>query len=135
MKYLIAIAILVLAVGIFLHRSSHVWHRYDGGEVLRDGSAVPASGLFETSEGYILIDVGDRNEWYAFYPNEIFMGYCNQPRGFSLFGLWYITPDDTIPCVTFSPVKAEEPHLQRSPEFIEFDSRNGGRIRVVLRRV
>ena len=135
MKYLIATAVLiVLCVGIFLQRSSHVWRRYRSGDVLRDGKAVTGSRLFKTHEGHILIDLGDHDEWYAYFPNETFMGYCNRPQGFSVFGLVYLAKDETLPCVVYSPVKAEEPHLDRTNDYIEFDSRKGGRIRVVWHR-
>jgi len=135
MKYLIAAAVVViLCVGIFEQRSSHVWHRYRGGDVLRDGNAVAGSRLFKTREGAILIDLGNHDEWYAYYSNDEWLGYCNQPRGVSLFGVVYVARDETLPCVNYSPVKAEEPHLDRTDDYVEFDSRKGGRIRVVWHR-
>jgi hypothetical protein len=134
MKYVAAVTVLlILVVGVFLHRSRYVWHRYRGGEVTRNGNEVSGSHLFETQQGCVLIDVGDRNEWYAFFLVETYMGYCTEPQGFSVFGLWYITKDETIPCVAYDPVKADEAHLVSTPDFIEFDSRNGGRIRVTWR--
>lgn len=102
--------------------------------MLRDGKAVAGSNLFKTREGYILIDLGDRDEWYAYLPNETFMGYCSQPRGFSVFGLVYLAKYETLPCVAYSPVKAGEAHLDRTDDYLEFDSRKGGRIRVVWRK-
>ena len=134
MKYVAAVTVLlILVVGVFLLRSRYVWHRYRGGEVTRNGNEVSGSHLFETRHGYVLIDVGDRNEWYAFFPDFTFVGYCNEPRGFSVLGLFYVTKDEVIPCVPYTPVKADEAHLVRTSDFIEFDSRNGGRIRVTWR--
>jgi hypothetical protein len=135
MKYVLLVSVLlILVVAVFLKRSSYVWHRYQGGEVLRNGNAVPGFRLFETGQGLVLIDVADRNEWYAFSLDGTYLGYCTEPRGFSVLGLWYVTKDETIPCVGYNPVKAEEAHLVSNPDFIEFDSRNGGRIRVTWRR-
>ena len=66
--------------------------------------------------------------------NETFIGYCNQPQGFSVLGLVYLAKYETLPCVVYSPVKGDEPHLERTDDYIEFDSRKGGRIRVVWHR-
>ena len=88
MKYLIAAVILViLCGGAFLQRSSQVWSRYRACDVLRDGTAAPGSRLFKTREGHILIDLGDHDEWYAYSSNEVWLGYCNPPRGFPYLGL------------------------------------------------
>jgi hypothetical protein len=134
-KYLLAAAVpLILFVWISLQPFLHVWPRYRYGDILRDGKAAAGSRLFKTRDGYIMVDLGDDDEWYAYFPNETVMGYCNQPQGFSLLGLCYLAKYETLPCVVYSPVKAFEPHLERTDGYIEFDSRNGGRVRVVWRR-
>lgn len=127
---LLVAAIVAVAV---LANSSHVWKGYRDAAVTLNGSPPSGSRLYSSKDGILLIDMGNSEEWYAYRRAGNFLGYCHSPQLIRAFGYLYVR-DETLPCVGYNEVKAEDAHLIIDPDYIEFDSRKGGRIRVAWRR-
>ena len=79
-----------------------------------------------------LIRVEGDETWYSFYPADSSMYVCSRLRHHVVIPGYLLlrnAPKD-IPCVRFSPVKAEEPQLAIGSDYLEFTSLNNERVRL-----
>lgn len=112
-------------------KSSHCWAKRNEVTVARNGTIASGSSVYCSSANIWLIKVEGDENWYAFYPPESGMLVCNLRQHLLLPGYLLLRNEPTsIPCVWFSPVKAEDPQLVVKPEFIEFTSLTKERVHV-----
>ena len=137
-KRIFASLLLVLAIPIgvsaywFLKNKSHRFFRASSdASVTLNGVSQPNASLYRSDEGVWLIDLDQRNEWYAYTREDARLYTCKRPRHLPLPRSLLHIYDDSLPCVGFNDLKAFNPNLTVTAQSIEFDSHeHRGRIRV-----
>ena len=124
-------SIAVIAI-LAITRSSHCWAKRRNVAVTRNGKTASGSSVYYSPADIWLIKVEGDEDWYSFYPNEHGMGVCGNLRNHVALPGYLLLRDEPrdIPCVWFSPVKAEDPELLVKAEFFEFTSLKKERVRV-----
>lgn len=132
-----AAAVVIVAAILFLvlTKSSYFWSKHHEIAVTRNGQLAPGSAVYFSRANIWLVKVPGDEHWYAFYPVESGMGVCSNVRQLVALPGFLLLSDQPhdMPCVRFSPVKAEEPHLIIRNEYLEFTSLNNERIRLIWR--
>ena len=102
-----------------------------GVTIALNGHTLPDAAVYRSAEGVWLISLNSGNEWYAYTRDDALLYTCNAPLRISLPRSLLLIKDEPLPCVSFSDVKAFNPHLAVTSQSIEFDSHERlGRIRV-----
>jgi hypothetical protein len=120
----------ILIFSAFLIMSPRLWKKYNEAEILRNGQSASDTTLYQSRNGLLFIDMGSNDESYIFTNERPHLLLCNSPRYIRLPGYVYMVDDQNMPCVVYGVVKASDPHLTVEHDYIEFDSRKGGRIRI-----
>ena len=131
----LVVGALATIIVVAVTRSSHCWTRYGEVSVTRDGRVAPESSVFYSRvEDFWLIKVEGDETWYTFYPAEAGMGVCNNLKYHIVIPGYLLLRNEAkdVPCVWFSPVKAEDPELVIGPGYLEFTSLKKERVRVSL---
>lgn len=126
---IIFVVILILGATWAVTNSSRYWSRRSI-IVTRDGTVAPDAVAFKSKEGWYLIYISSEDFWYAFYPQNGHMGLCAMDGKYLSFYVGLLLRDETTPCVSFNPIKAQDPHLVIRQDGLQFTSMRNERIDV-----
>ena len=130
----ICLTFLLLAFLAFTF-SAHIWFRHTEFTITRNGHILVDSRVYLSQTGTWLIKVAD-DGWHTFYPKTGGMGVCHNLKRHIQLPQWLILQNlpGEMPCVNFSPVKVQEPHLTIQTDYIEFTSLSNEIVRVGWKR-
>jgi hypothetical protein len=138
MMFIVCLIFVLFIIGFysflaFANDPRSFWRTVNGAHVTLNGRSVPEAHLYRRPNGMLLMDLGDDNGWQLYRPDFQSIYWCNPIKHVSIPGYIYARNCDSnfCPCVRMGSVKTEvDAQLKVEPNSIEFNSRDGLRLRV-----
>jgi hypothetical protein len=123
---IVTVCIIVVTI-VLIVTASHWWKLYYAQQVTCNGQPCNAL-LYRSRDGNFLVSLADR--MYIIFPEHQEIGITSPSNFFNLPG--YLYSKQAKPTFALmSPVKSVEPDLVIQQGYVEFNSTNMGRIRIV----
>lgn len=119
-------AILVCATGVIL-TASHWWKKLPTAKVALNGQPTPASNVYRSSDGNLLVSLEDGMYIVFTQSHEI---ATTSPSNFWFLPGFAYSRSEIPPFALMNPVKSVDPALSVGNGVVEFNSTEGARVNI-----